>query len=132
MKNYELTYLLSPTISDEEQKKTSEEISALIQNNGGVLKEGGLPIKRILPKTINRHKEILSTSISFYIDPVKIQEIESKIKEIKTILRSIIVVKKIHTAPKPIRKRIKTEEDPQKKVDLKDIENKINEILKEE
>lgn len=131
MKNYELTYLISPTIADEEQKKTSEEISSLIQNKGGVLKEGGLPVKRILSRSAGRHKETLSVSVNFYIDPAKIQEIDNGIKEIKAILRSIIVVKEVHSAPKPMRKRIKTEE-PQKKVDLKDIEEKINEILKEE
>jgi len=130
MKNYELTYLIPSTLAEEEQKRISEEVSSLIQDKGGVLKEGGVPIKRILPQAIGRHGEILSVSINFYINPEKTQEIEKALKEKKEILRSMLVVKEALSAPKPIRKRIK--EEPQKKVELKDIEDKINEILKEE
>jgi ribosomal protein S6 len=130
MKNYELTYLIPANIADEEKKQISEHLSSLIQDKGGVLKEGGLPIKKTLPQAIKNLVEVFSVSINFFISPDKIQEIEAGLKEEKTILRSIIVIKKILSAPKPIRKRIK--ESPQKKVDLKNIEEKIDEILKEE
>ncbi len=130
MKNYELTYLIPSTLAEEEQKRISEEVSSLIQDKGGVLKEGGVPIKRILPQAIGQYGEILSVSINFYINPEKIREIESGLKEKREVLRFMLVVKEAISAPKPIRKRIK--EEPQKKVELKDIEDKINEILDEE
>jgi ribosomal protein S6 len=130
MKNYELTYLIPANIADEDKKRISEEISFLVQDKGGVLREGGVPIKRILPQPISGHGEVLSVSIDFYANPEKIQEIEAGLKEKKAVVRYMLVIKEKLSAPKPVRKRIK--EEPQKKVDLKDIEDKIEEILKEE
>lgn len=128
MKNYEITYLIPSTLTEEEQKGITEEISSLIQEKGGALKEGGTPIRRILPEQIGQHKEIFSVSVGFYAQPEKIQEIQDVIKQNKSILRFIVLVKKAPSAVKPIRRRSK--EEPTKKAELKDIEKKIDEILK--
>jgi len=130
MRNYELTYLIPASLTEEEQKRISEDIASFIQEKGGVLKEGGIPIKRMLPQKIKQHGEVFSVSMYFYANPDKLQEIREKLGAEKNIIRFMITIKETPPAPKPVRK--KTKEEPQKKVDLKDIENKIEEILKEE
>ncbi len=129
MRNYELTYLIPASLTEEEQKRISESIASFIQEKGGVLKEGGIPIKRILPQRIKQHGEVFSVSIYFYANPDKLQEIREKLRAEKNIIRFIMTIKETPSAHKPIRKR--TKEEPRKKVDLKDIEDKIEEILKE-
>ena len=105
-----------------------ERVSALIQENEGVLKEGEPPVKRILPQSIGQHREVLSVSLYFYAKPEKIQEIRSAFASDKSIVRFMIVTKEIPSAVRPIRRR--KQEESKKKVELKDIEQKIEEILK--
>lgn len=130
MKNYELTYLIPASLTEEEQKRITEDVTSFIQNKGGVLKEGGMPIKRVLPQRIKQYGEVFSVSIYFYASPDKMQEIQQKLKAEKEIIRFMLAIKETPSAQKPVRKKIK--EEPQKKVDLKDIEDKIEQILKEE
>ena len=130
MKNYELTYILPSSLAEEEQKRVLEKISVLIQEKGGVLKEGGIPVKRVLPQQINNYGEVLSVSLNFYINPEKTKEISDEVKGENSIIRSMLVVKEAISAPKPMRKRVR--EEPEKKADLEEIGNKIDEILKEE
>ncbi|MBI2042213.1 MAG: 30S ribosomal protein S6 [Candidatus Nealsonbacteria bacterium] len=128
MKNYEITYLVPSALSDEEQKGAMERVSSLIQEKEGVLKEGEPPVKRILPQQIGQHKEVLSVSLYFYAKPEKIQEIHNALALDKSIVRFMMVTKEAPSALKPIRKR--TRDESKKKIDLKDIEQKIEEILK--
>ncbi len=128
MKNYEITYLIPSTLSEEEQKGIMERVSALIQENEGVLKEGEPPVKRILPQQIGRHREVLSVSLYFYAKPEKIQEIRNAFASDKSIVRFMIVKKETLSAVRPIRRR--RQEESKKKIELKDIEQKIEEILK--
>lgn len=131
MKNYELTYILPANLAEEEQKGILEKISSLIQEKGGVLKEGGIPVKRTLPQQVKGYGEVVSISINFYVNPDKTKEIGDGINEEKSVLRSMLVVKEAVSAPKHQRKRI-AKEEPEKKADLEDIGNKIDEIFKEE
>lgn len=128
MKNYEITYLIPSTLSEEEQKEVMERVPSLIQEKEGVVKEGEPPVKRILPQKIGSHGEVLSVSIHFYAKPEKIQEIHSAMADEKSIVRFMIVVEEMPSAAKLMRKR--TRDEAKKKVELKDIEQKIEEILK--
>lgn len=128
MKNYEITYLIPAALAQEEQKVVMEKVSSLVQEKEGILKEGESPIKRILPQQIGQHKEVLSVSLSLYIKPKKIQEIHDTLASERSILRFMITRKEATAAVKPLRRR--TRDESKQKIELKDIAQKIEEILK--
>lgn len=129
MRLYELTYLILPELKEEELNSLQEKIISLIQNNGGVLVSSEEPTKKSLFYPIKKKTEALLATLSFQLKPEKLKELEKKLKAEKNILRYLIITKKV---PKKVptakakRKPIKRE-----KVELKDIEKKLKEILGE-
>ena len=115
MKYYELTCLISPNFSEERL------ISYLPTK----------PIKKQLTSTL--------ITLEFYTEPEKIKEIEKKLKSESGIQRYIILNKEVPGPEVKISKRLpretliktekKSEEKP--KVELKEIEKKLEEILGE-
>jgi len=132
MKLYELTYLISPGLSEEGLKSLGEKINSLIQKEGGVLNEVNLPIKKGLVYPIKKNKETFLASLNFYLEPGRLENLEKELKTEKKILRYLILAKKpptkILVGGKP-RKVIKPK--PKVKVELKEIEKKLEEILGE-
>ena len=115
MKYYELTCLISPNFSE-------ERLIAYLPTK---------PIKKQLTSTL--------ITLEFYTEPEKIKEIEKKLKAESGIQRYIILNKEIPRPEVKISKRLpretliktekKSEEKP--KVELKEIEKKLEEILGE-
>ena len=134
MKLYELTYLISPEFSEEELKSLNEKINSLIQKGTGVLNEVKLPIKKKLAYPIKKQREAFLINLSFYFEPEKLGSLEKELKSEKKILRYLILAKpklkiaKVRKRPTKIIPKIPVKE---KKVELKEIEKKLEEILKE-
>lgn len=124
MRYYQLAYLISPQLSKEEIKKVEEEIKELFKKEEGIIDRVETPLKRSLFYPIKKFKEAFLGSCYFFLEPEKIKVLEKKLKEKKEILRFLIVSEK---APKkiPILKKL---EKP-KKVELKELEKKLEEIL---
>ncbi len=129
MKNYELTYLISPELSDEEINSLQERIKAFIQNEGGVLSDANPLIKK--------GALVYLIALTFQLSPEKLENLGKQLKQESQILRYLILVKH-HTRDIPLRTRRlprKTEAPSKKtaqpKVELKEIEKKLDEILGE-
>ena len=119
MKTYELTYLISPGLSEEEQKKLFEKVVSFLQTQ---------PIKQ--------SSSGLLISLDFISEPEKIEDIEKKLKAEPQIQKHIILKKVAPRARVKASKRLKSPEKTEKKtekpkVELKEIEKKLDEILKE-
>jgi len=149
MKNYELIYLSSPDLSKEELSLLREKISSLIQEVGGAI-SGSLAntsVRRKLASPVKNKDEAYFTTLDFHSEPEKLETLEKKLRLESQILRYLILVKpkpeKLFE-PKPAqilparlafgnskaggpRKTLK--EKP--KVELKEIEKKLEEILGE-
>ena len=151
MKNYELIYLSSPNLSEGELNLLREKIFSLIQEVGGELLVGGglanTSVREKLASPVKNKDEAYFTTLSFRIEPGKLENLEKKLRLESQILRYLILVKpkpeKLFE-PKPAqilparltfgnskaggpRKTLK--EKP--KVELKEIEKKLDEILDE-
>jgi len=121
MKLYELNYLISPSIAEDEQKALAERLISLLE------------IQPLRQETVG-----FLTTVEFYSEPAKLEDIEKKLKAEPTIKRFMIVKKpKIHAQLKPKRtlntlnalpQTDKKAEKP--KVELKEIDKKLDEILK--
>ncbi|MBU2635203.1 30S ribosomal protein S6 [Patescibacteria group bacterium] len=132
MKNYELTYLISSDVFGEELKNLSEKIKSFVQEEEGVIKKTIEPSKTKLGYSIKEKGEAFLVTINFSLSPEKIANLEKKLKAENQILRYMILNKDLPEKilrPKRTRPELKTKES--EKVELKEIDKKIEEILKE-
>lgn len=132
MKHYELTCLISPNLSENELSSFSEKINSLIQEQGAIL-DKILPEKKItLGYPIKKNTSAFFKIITFNINPEKLINLEKKLKDNKEILRYFILAKKEPLKQILLKKQVeKLEDKPKKKVELKDIDKKLKEILEE-
>jgi small subunit ribosomal protein S6 len=129
MKYYELTYLISPDLSEPEVKNIQEKVNSLIQTREGFLDSSTPPERIDLSYPIKKKTQAYLTSLSFHLKVEKINDLEKEIKSEGNILRFLICVrKKLKAVEAPRRAPIKKPEK-EKKAELKDIEQKLEEIL---
>jgi small subunit ribosomal protein S6 len=125
MRYYQLAYLLSPELKKEEIEKIQKDLTSFFEKEG-VLDKVEEPLKRTLFYPIKKKTEAFLGAIYFYLESEMIKELEKKLRGEEKILRYLIVSEK---APKKIKVEKKIAKP--KKVELKEIEKKIEEILKE-
>ena len=138
MKLYELTYLISSDLSEEELKVCQEKIASLIEEEGGVLGEVNSITRKSLAYPIKKKSAAFSATLSFQSDPEKLESLEKKLKAESKILRYLILGKPKTKPPTTFRKKMVGGKPPTPrkkvvggKVELKEIEKKLEEILKE-
>lgn len=131
MKYYELTYLISPDLSEEEREDLSEKINSSLQEQEGILDKSSKIIKKKLGYPIKEKDSAFLKSISFYLKKENLPKIKKYLREKREILRFLLLAKSVPSkvAEKPSLKRKKI--IPKKKVELKDIDEKLKQILKE-
>ncbi len=139
MKFYELTYLISLDVSDDELRESQRRLQTLIENDGGVLSSAGLPVKRSLAYPIQKRNSARLATILFYMPQDKIPDLMTKLKTEKSILRFLLFSRRekfIARKAKRERSQIsapgaKAKEVRESKVELERIEEKIEELLKD-
>jgi ribosomal protein S6 len=153
MKTYELSYIISPSLKSDEASGLSSEITALIQKEGGLIMKETTPNPRTLSYQIKKQGAGFQVNLEFSLEPEKLRAIEERIKKEEKILRHMLVAKRAPRREKirkerPALKTAETAASPAgttetpseeektkekgKKVELKDIEEKLEEILKEQ
>ena len=130
MKKYELTYLIPSELSDIEFQKEIE--SFITDNNGEVLSVKIDPAKRELGDEIKGRRDARMNSLVFTLDSAHIAGIKKIVKEKADLLRHLLVNKpEIKPDKKRGERKIEIETKPSNKVELKEIDKKIEEILSE-
>jgi len=137
MKLYELTYLIRPDIDEKELETLSEKIKSFIKEKGGVLGKETSAIKKKLGSQIRKKSLAYLKNLDFQLEPERIKEVKKEIESEKNVLR-FIFLNKIVPKAKPLIKTFSNitlkqpltqKEKPKKKVELKEIEKKLEEIL---
>ena len=128
MKSYQLTYLISGQVPEEEAKNVQEKITSLVGKEGGVLNETTIPVRKKLAYRIKGGREAFLANLNFHLEPSRLEVLEKELKSEKQILRYLILNKKPEKIEK---KRLLTRKPKAKKVELKELEQKIDEILEE-
>jgi len=141
MKLYELTYLISLETNQQKIKSVSEKIFSLIKEQikeqGGVLEEQENLVKKILGYSIQKQGAVYLGVIKFFMDSLKLEIIQNKLKNELDIIRFFLVSKKSQkTKPREIFTEKSAEitqkiEKQKHKIELKEIDKKLEEILKE-
>ncbi|MBI2121548.1 MAG: 30S ribosomal protein S6 [Candidatus Sungbacteria bacterium] len=140
-KNYELAYLLSSSVPDEEVLNWTNKLSRAVTDAGGILRRNEEPYRHRLGYPIRKETQAYFGWMTFTAVPEKLAEIKKSIKSFGAILRSLILEEEKETAAaRPIRLRtIKTTpsakpilreaEKPEEKLDLEALDKKLEEIL---
>ena len=134
MKHYELTCLISPNLSETELKSFQEKIIVLLQEEQGILvgQNQDKVLKKNLYFSVKKMAQAYLINFNFKINPEGLQNLKKALKIEPEIIRYIILVKKltkiIKMPEKPVRVPKKIS---QPKVELKEIEKKLEEILGE-
>jgi len=156
MRLYELNCLLSPDLlsSKEEGETFQKKIESLIEGEDGIVTDSKNPFKKNLGYPIKNKKEVFLITLNFNLSPEKLGSLEKKLKGESEILRYLILTKKLpKISPLEGKKiplyssssndRILSSEvqrdkrmakqpplpPKEKKVELKEIEKKLEEIL---
>ena len=141
MNYYELTCLISPLLSKQDIQEISKKIKDVIQEESGNLEKIILPEKKSLVYFVKKQEEAYLIIANFRFEPEKIKNLLKKLKSENQIIRYMLLNKK------PLKENIKKESrwkqdkkssveynstssrTENKKVELKEIDKKIEEIL---
>jgi ribosomal protein S6 len=127
---YELTYLASPILEEKELENLAQEIKDFIIKEGGEIKSELSPTKIKLGYPIKDFKEAFLVSLEINYLPERIEALDKKIKEENRILRHLICQKKKRLIKMPELAKKEKIKKP-KKVELKELDKKLEELLKE-
>ncbi|MBI2038378.1 MAG: 30S ribosomal protein S6 [Candidatus Nealsonbacteria bacterium] len=134
MKYYELSYLIPATLQEEELKTLKERIISAIQGQNGLLIEDNNFGKKRTAYLKGKERPGLLFSLNFEMNPEQLPDFEKKLKLENQILRYTVTIKKQQRLLRE-RPRImpsvsrETERKAQPKVEMADIEKKLEEIL---
>jgi ribosomal protein S6 len=133
MKKYQITYLISTELSEKEVTEISEKIGSFIQEHKGILTQRKKPVAKKLGTQIKTQKTAYVASLNFQLDAENLAALDTFLKKIKNeakILRYLITNEKTAEEKKSIiRKPFAVKAKETQKVELKEIEKKLNEIL---
>ena len=139
MSLYEFTYLIPSNFSTDEVKTFRKKVELYIEEEGGAITKNNFPVKKELAYSIKKNNTVFLVNLIFDLSPDKLKNLEKKIREEEQIVR-FLLLKKETIRKKRVRKRelkkivppVQPKVEPaEKKVGLKEIEQKLEEILNE-
>lgn len=108
--NYELVYILSPKLSEEEVKKQNQSFIKFLEENGAKDVKENIWGKRALAYEIKGFSDGFYTQLNFEIDPEKVRAIDKKLKLIDEVVRFLIIKQEEVGEMKTLREFVKEEE----------------------
>ena len=141
-KNYEVAYLLSPAIGEDEVLMYAGKISGMIEQENGAIRHLERPKKRKLAYAVKKQASAYFAWTTFTMGPGGVINLDKKMKLMPEVLRHITVEEEVetrrpfvpfaHRGPGPLatQKAIPREEQKQEeKLDLEALDKKLEEIL---
>jgi len=125
IKDYELTCLISLKIDEIERNSTIENINNLIKGKEGTIIKVNPVSEVILGYPIKKEEKACLAVFTFTCENEHLAELKKEIEKDQNILRCLLKERSIKKMISLSRKRDKKEE----KVELKDIDKKIEEIF---
>lgn len=141
LKNYEIAYILSPSLVEEEVLTFAGKVSALIEEQKGVIKHLQEPKRHKLAYAVNKERNAYFGWTTFRLSPQSVAALEKKLKLETTIMRYLIIEEETRLkAPvfrtptaKPGAAKMpsvpREAEKSEEKLDLEALDKKLEEIL---
>jgi len=125
MRPYEITYLITPMLTEGEASTFHEKMKKMVEENSGKAGQEQVPTKKTLAYPIKKNTEGYLSSFDFEIEEKDLEKVKENISKEDSILRHIIIQKD----PQKEEKEEKREEkSPKKKKSLKPEKAKLKEI----
>ncbi len=136
MRNYDLTLVFSPLLAEGEANDIFQRFVSFVQEQGGILGDQRLLGKKPLLAPIRGAKEGYLAIVTFSLGEEKLPSLVKECKENAQVLRFFILkqvkkTKKARVTPVSTPTPILAEEKKEEKIDLNDIDKKLEEIFKE-
>ena len=146
MPKYELMYILSSAVSDNDVPTVSNEVDKFLTDAGGTVLAQEMLGKKKLAYPIKKTRNGFYILSTFHSDGAKIKDLDAKIRSLDSIIRYIIVNleelekrrekdQRVHEKMRASRKPIPTptvEEKPEVKITETELEEKIAQALESE
>lgn len=132
MKTYELTYLATPSLTEEEAQEYHGKIKKIIEKEKGVLGKEQEPLKKDLAYPIKKESKSYLACVDFESTEESANKVSKEIKKEKNVLRHIIARKefsKVNEKQEERKRKRKSKSLKPEKTKLKEIDKKIDEIL---
>ena len=152
MKPYELTYIISSEITAEETEAETKNIESFIQDKEGIVLKSEKPTPKTLSYPIKKQGSGFFAVLEFQLEPEHISELKEKLQKNGKIIRHMLIIKNPAKIQKERKRRkkplvsptpvetikekvenlpVQAEKKIKQKVELKEIEKKLEEILSE-
>ncbi len=135
MRFYKISFLVPQSLKDEEVQSIISEVEKIIQDQNGILLEEREKEKVKLGYEIKGTNHAFLASIKFQMEKEKVVGIKKKLQEKENILRVLLErkIEKTEKRKREVRPKPTKEKTTEKKtkVELKEIEEKLEEILDE-
>jgi small subunit ribosomal protein S6 len=115
LREYELMYLLTPELPEDEMTAATERVSSLITNRGGEITKVDSWGRRRLAYPIRRHMDGYYTVLRFNFEPGQTVELDRNLRLTEPVLRHIIVHAEDVPPPRTIR-RVPVPEDQMRRM----------------
>lgn len=135
---YEIAYLIAPSMSEEEAQNFHQTVKNHAQGMGALIDDEGRVEKKRLRHLIEKNTEAYLAYFRFTLEPEKINDLESKLKSDKNILRHLTIKTKRHiqktfsTRPFKSSENLKETLAPKEETpaaNIEEIDKKLEEIL---
>jgi ribosomal protein S6 len=142
-KNYELAYLLSSSLLEDNVLPEAHRLSACIEEAKGIIKHAENPKRRKLAYPINKETEAYWGWTTFSSMPQQLTPLRKRLKEAGSLLRYLLteeeeiesrplMTRRFVPRPRPIETPSRPPsgaEKPEEKLDLEALDKKLEEIL---
>jgi len=139
-KLYEISFLLTPILKEEDAFTNNQKIKNFIIELGGIINDEWLPKKKPLAYEIKKQNIAYFVNLQFQLKSLDLKNFEKKIKAEKNILRYLITIidkkqaKEIARGKEVFKDKFKkvsqTKTTPGEKAEIEELDKKLEEILK--
>jgi len=92
MRDYELMYIVRPTVGDDQFPGVSERVDAIIANLGGEVQDKQPWGKRRLAYPIEKHEDGYYVLARIRLDPGRTQELEDQLRISDEVIRHMLTL----------------------------------------
>ena len=141
-KNYELAYLLPPSIAEGEVLVYANKLSMTIEEVMGIAKRAEIPRMRQLAYPIKKQNKAYFGWITFRMDPAVASDLDKKLRSSNLLRYMLLQRDEIELSPRPIfREKViqnttpavseppREQENKEQELDLEALDKKLEEIL---
>lgn len=144
-KKYEIAYLLSPSLTDEEALTQAGTITSLLEDTKGITRRVEEPKKRKLAYAIKKNTYAYFGGTTFTMLPEQITLFNKKLSNQPHILRYLVVEEEVETRPPILRTFVhptasnvqkshapipkEAQKNTEERLDLEALDKKLEEIL---